>query len=34
MKKKVFMLAAIAMMGLANTMNAKGNQTDDNVMSK
>ena len=34
MKKKVFMLAAIMMMGLANTMIAKGNQTNDNVMTK
>ena len=34
MKKKVFMLAAIMMMGLANTMIAKGKQTDDNVMTK
>ena len=34
MKKKVFMLAAIMMMDLANTMIAKGNQTNDNVMTK
>ena len=34
MKKKVFMLATIMMMGLANTMIAKGNQTNDNVMTK
>ena len=34
MKKKVFMLATIMMMGLANTMIAKSKQTDDNVMTK
>ena len=34
MKKKVFMLAAIVMMGMTSTMIAKGKLTNDNVMSK
>lgn len=34
MKKQVFMLAAIVMMGMTSTMIAKGKLTNDNVMSK
>ena len=34
MKKKVFMFAAIVMMGMTSTMIAKGKLTNDNVMSK
>ena len=34
MKKKVFMFAALLMMGMASNMIAKGKQTNDNVMSK
>lgn len=34
MKKKVFMFAAMLMMGMASTMVAKGKFTNDNVMSK
>ena len=34
MKKKVFMLAAIVMMGMTSTMIAKGKLNNDNVMSK
>ena len=34
MKKKVFLFAALLMMGMASNMIAKGKQTNDNVMSK
>lgn len=34
MKKKVFMFAAMLMMGMASTMVAKSKFTKDNVMSK
>lgn len=34
MKKKVFRFAALLLMSMASTMVAKGNHTDDNVMTK